>query len=238
MNTLHIILGFQVSQIRIADAVHPVNGPSVMLLTTEAPVEATTPGVAVHSFSPAQVLPVYRDMQHLLGPALSHCALSSVHEIPAGIRLLNAAEQLATADINAMLHFVLSYCLAVDAEYSAALLHKLVRGDSDLFDFMNRNRLQPWSVARYAEELGLSLRKFNQLFYEKYGVSPKHWLLEQRLNHARELLVSTTSKIIDIALESGFCSHAHFSDSFRKHFQMSPSEIRRDSGFIPAPTLP
>ncbi|PHV11503.1 AraC family transcriptional regulator [Chitinimonas sp. BJB300] len=206
-----------------------------MLLTTEATVDAIAPGAAQYSFSPAQVLPVYRDMQHLLGPALPHCALSSVHEIPAGPRMLNAAEQLAAADNNAMLRFVLTYCLAVEGEYCAALLHKLVRGDSDLFDFMNRHRLEPWPVARYAEELGLSLRKFNQLFYEKYGVSPKHWLLEQRLNHARELLMSTTSKVIDIALESGFCSHAHFSDSFRKHFQVSPSEIRRDSGFIASP---
>ncbi|UCQ48545.1 helix-turn-helix domain-containing protein [Edwardsiella ictaluri] len=84
-------------------------------------------------------------------------------------------------------------------------------------------------MARYADLFGLSQRKFNQLFNEKFGMAPKRWLLRQRLGHARQLLETTSKKVIDVALESGFCNAAHFSDCFRRHFSQSPSEVRRAS---------
>ncbi|MEO4026950.1 helix-turn-helix transcriptional regulator [Chromobacterium vaccinii] len=232
MTCLHIILTTEDDMVRVAGQSYPVLGPSLLLMAGTGTPELSATG-RVYPVSAMELQLVYRDMQQLLPSGGRGTMLDIPRNIPAEDGVLRAAGQLAEADRCAMLRFVLSYCLAVDGEYCAALLRYLVAADLDLFDFIHRHRLQPWPVARYADALGLPLRKFNQLFKEKYGVSAKHWLLAQRLEYARGLLETTTKKVIDVALESGFGNPAHFSDSFRRHFRMSPSDVRRE-----APTVP
>lgn len=55
--------------------------------------------------------------------------------------------------------------------------------------------MQPWSVATFAANLGVEVRKLNCLFYKNYGVSAKQWLLEQRLIYARQQLITTDKKL-------------------------------------------
>ncbi|MFM0515567.1 helix-turn-helix domain-containing protein, partial [Paraburkholderia sp. RL17-373-BIF-A] len=80
-------------------------------------------------------------------------------------------------------------------------------------------------------------RKFNELFKEKFGVSVKHWLLAQRLEHAKLLLETSPKKVIDIAFESGFANAAHFSDRFRRHYGICPRKVRQNTRLLMKPVL-
>ncbi|MBM2883582.1 helix-turn-helix domain-containing protein [Chromobacterium amazonense] len=228
MFSLHIILAPQAGALRLDGNDTAAERPGLWLMAGGGELELPA-SARCYSFPASCLQPVYREMQPLLADHGGCAAPNTPYAVPADEGLLHAVAQLADVDDETMLRFVLAYCLAIDGDRCAALLRYLVAADIDLFDFIHRHRLEPWPIARYADALGLPPRKFNQLFKEKFGMSAKHWLLAQRLEHARGLLETTTKKVIDVALESGFCNAAHFSDSFRRHFQMSPSDVRRES---------
>ena len=57
---------------------------------------------------------------------------------------------------------------------------------------------------------------------------PLHqYIIEVRLMHATELLENTNLSLGEVATKCGFCDGAYFSQCFKKHFGMSPSEYRR-----------
>lgn len=234
MSSLYIILVSQPGTLRAGGQTMAVEAPGLWLMAGSTPPQPPQGG-RVYSTPATSLQPVYRDLQHLLTDGNGRVELDQPYPVSAEEGVLQAVAQLADIDHGAMLRFALAYCLAVGGARCAALLRHLVAADLDLFDFIHRHRLEPWPVARYADALGLPQRKFNQLFKEKYGMSAKHWLQAQRLEHARGLLQTTSKKVIDVALESGFCNAAHFSDSFRRHFQLSPRDVRREA--LPAPSL-
>ncbi|MBJ7262945.1 MAG: helix-turn-helix transcriptional regulator [Burkholderiaceae bacterium] len=227
MSTLHIILVPYGGQLWAAGRGHAVDVPSLMLMAGSAPSKMPTASTQ-YSFVTAQLQAVYRELQHLMIEGEHSVRLEGPLALPASADVLHAVDQLAHADAEAMLRFVLAFGLAQDGCRCTTLLHHLVAVDRDLFEFVHRHRLESWPVSRYADMLGLPQRKFNDLFKEKYGVLPKRWLLSQRLDHARSLLETSTKKVIDVALESGFGNAAHFSDCFRRHYRMSPTEVRHE----------
>lgn len=202
--------------------------PGVLLVAgSEAPKSSV--GEHVFSYSTPHLQAVYRKIHHLFCTQSQQTFDAGPVSVSVEPGLLNSMMLLGNADNGIMLHLVLAYCLTVDKGRCSALLRSLIASDTDFFEFVHRHRLEPWPVNRYAETVGLSLRKFNELFKDKFGMSAKLWLHHQRLEHARQLLESTPKKVIDVAIESGFCNPAHFSFSFRRHFRMSPSEARRES---------
>lgn len=228
MLQLHIIIAHQSQQVHLAEQSYAVTAPALVLWIGKDALR-THPGERQYSFAPIRLRPVYRELEPLSTAGGPHVAFDSPHMVPATPELLHAAEQLAASDPDAMLRFVCAYCLAVDGAYSSALLRQLVAADQAVFEVIDHHLLKPWPASRYADSLGLPLRKLNYMFQERYGMSAKHWLLTQRLEHAHRMLLGTSKKIIDIALESGFCSPAHFSDRFRRHFRISPTELRRET---------
>ena len=57
-----------------------------------------------------------------------------------------------------------------------------------------------------------------------------NYIQQLRLEYAALLLTEHTDRnIAQIATDSGFSSSAYFSNCFRQHFGMSPSDYRRES---------
>jgi len=73
---------------------------------------------------------------------------------------------------------------------------------------------------------GCSTRHFNRLFREHFGEPPRARQTELRLLKARQLLATTDSKVIQVALDSGYRSLSLFNSLFKRRFGMSPSEYR------------
>ena len=83
------------------------------------------------------------------------------------------------------------------------------------------------SLQALANESGYSRVHFVRMFRAATGYSPHNYLLNLKLERARELLKNPSLSLIDIALDCGFSSHSHMSRLFHKIVGVTPSAYRR-----------
>ncbi len=65
-----------------------------------------------------------------------------------------------------------------------------------------------------------------RLFRQVTGMKLHQYRLRFRLRAALTEVVDSGSPLTDIALQTGFSSHSHFTESFRNEFGMTPSNVR------------
>jgi len=84
------------------------------------------------------------------------------------------------------------------------------------------------SLTAIARNNGISVRYLHHLF-RLVDMSVSEWLRLRRLQRCYDLLVApqhTHQSITEIAYSMGFSSSSHFSNLFRTHFSMRPSDVR------------
>ncbi|MEO0868169.1 MAG: AraC family transcriptional regulator [Cyanobacteria bacterium J06642_11] len=84
----------------------------------------------------------------------------------------------------------------------------------------------PWRSNEVAEHFSISEATMRR-WLAKSGQGFSKILQNTRLEHGLSLLQSTDIAIAEIALDCGFKSPSHFSDSFKKRFGIKPSQIRK-----------
>ncbi len=89
---------------------------------------------------------------------------------------------------------------------------------------------QEVSLQEMAGAAGLSPSYFNQMFRRSTGQAAHQFVLNARVEHARDLLKSPSLRIIDVAISCGFQTSQHFSRVFRSVCAMTPTEYRRTLG--------
>ncbi|WP_444941489.1 helix-turn-helix transcriptional regulator [Microbulbifer sp. ZKSA004] len=94
--------------------------------------------------------------------------------------------------------------------------------------YMEENATKCWTVAMYAENIGMCLTLFRRKFRLVFnGISPKLWLIEQRLRHADFKLRTTNMRLVDIAEESGFSSQSYFTQTYKAKYGFTPTEAKQ-----------
>lgn len=83
-------------------------------------------------------------------------------------------------------------------------------------------------LAEVAEMAGLSPRSFQRKLSHA-GFSYSDLVDAARLENASKLLRDTDSRIIEIALSSGYTDHAHFTRAFRRMAGVTPRQFREQS---------
>jgi transcriptional regulator GlxA family with amidase domain len=84
----------------------------------------------------------------------------------------------------------------------------------------------PLDVAALARHAHMSERTFARRFKEETGVTPKRWLLAQRVAHARGLLETTALGVEEVAAQAGFGSAASLRVHFRRATSTRPTAYR------------
>lgn len=79
------------------------------------------------------------------------------------------------------------------------------------------------------EITGCTARHLSRLFHEIVGMSFREKQAEIRLGRARELLATSESKVVDVALESGYQSLSLFNLMFKRRFGISPGKWREQA---------
>jgi transcriptional regulator GlxA family with amidase domain len=87
------------------------------------------------------------------------------------------------------------------------------------------------SIAELAQRSHLSPRQYLRRFRTATGTSPYHWLVEQRLTAARELLEATDASVEDIARRCGFGDATALRSHFRRRLATTPTQYRRTFGW-------
>lgn len=85
---------------------------------------------------------------------------------------------------------------------------------------------QDLTIESLAREYGTSTSWFIKEFSKYTGVTPKKYINEVRLNHAKELLSSTNYNISKISAVCGFENPLYFSRSFQKNYHIAPTKYR------------
>ena len=83
-----------------------------------------------------------------------------------------------------------------------------------------------------AEKCGISEVYFRKLFREQFGTSPRQYILELRLQKARQLLAESRLPVQNIAELCGFTNPYHFSRAFRQATNRTPTEYRKDNSCL------
>ncbi len=83
--------------------------------------------------------------------------------------------------------------------------------------------------AELARTLHLNPDYFRRLFTASYGVSPRHWIVHQRLEAARVLLLESLLSVTEIAEQTGYADVFQFSRAFKRTFGASPLAYRRNA---------
>lgn len=96
-----------------------------------------------------------------------------------------------------------------------------------ILDYMNAHYTEDITVIQLAEKFGKSEKNFIRYFHFNTGISPKKYLIEQRMKHAIELLSHTELSVTDIAQAVGYSDPYCFSKAFRKYYGESPSSCRK-----------
>jgi AraC family transcriptional regulator, transcriptional activator FtrA len=85
---------------------------------------------------------------------------------------------------------------------------------------------EPMSIDSMAELAAMSPRTFMRRFQETTGKTPVEWLIDARVERARELLEHSDLSIEQIAARSGFGTAATLRHHFRRKLQVSPISYR------------
>lgn len=97
--------------------------------------------------------------------------------------------------------------------------------------FMQRNLHRPLTRDDMAEAVHLSAPHVARVFRQSTGISLGSRLTELRMEMASRLLLESTIPITQIALEVGFRSFSHFTQTFRRKHGASPSDFRKTGGY-------
>lgn len=94
-----------------------------------------------------------------------------------------------------------------------------------LKQFMEQNFSKPLSIEDYAYLTGRSLSSFRRDFIEQFGISPKQWLIEKRLEMAHALLTKNHTTVSQVALEAGYENISHFIKAFHGRYGTPPKQF-------------
>ncbi|MCO8121657.1 AraC family transcriptional regulator [Stieleria sp. TO1_6] len=97
---------------------------------------------------------------------------------------------------------------------------------ASVIEYLHQHYRQDIATGKLAEMAGLSISHFERRFRLAFGASPRQYLIRVRIENAASMLRETDRSVTEIAQCCGFYDHAHFSRSFRRLMNRSPSAYR------------
>ncbi|MBO1358919.1 AraC family transcriptional regulator [Acetobacter sacchari] len=150
-------------------------------------------------------------------------------------RLLGLLDEEATSDrpgrslvLDRLLEVVLVESLRHRADQLEGMRPGLLAGLADLrisraLRALHKEPSRDWTVARLAEEAGMSRAGFAARFAEIVGVSPIGYLSAWRMTLAKAVLMSGRRPMIEVAKLAGYGSVSAFSTAFSRITGLSPT---------------
>ncbi|MHC1750127.1 MAG: helix-turn-helix domain-containing protein [Cellulosilyticaceae bacterium] len=94
------------------------------------------------------------------------------------------------------------------------------------------NVLKQYSTSRVplesvCKELNVGYEVFRKVFKEKIGISPNRYIVQQRINLAKTMLLDSQCAIKEIAIQLGYSDSFAFSKQFKDFTGVSPREFRK-----------
>lgn len=94
-------------------------------------------------------------------------------------------------------------------------------------EYMNLHFTEKDCIAGAAAVCGVTPRRFNDLFQNRFRCTPNQYLLQRKLETARQLLPEAELSLSQVAELSGFSDVYYFSKVFKQYTGITPGAARR-----------
>lgn len=91
-------------------------------------------------------------------------------------------------------------------------------------DIIIEKMAEPPSLQELADTVGISLKKLKEGFKEIYGDTVFGFLLDYKLEYARQLLDGGSYNVNEVGLKIGYSTSSHFIAAFKKKFGTTPKK--------------
>jgi AraC family transcriptional regulator len=97
-----------------------------------------------------------------------------------------------------------------------------------VLDYIRSHLSEDVAIADLAQVAGMSYYYFMRLFKKSMHVTARQYIIQQRIDRAKELLRSPELDIAEISLQCGFANQSHFTNVFRQATEITPKAYRQD----------
>ncbi len=180
----------------------------------------------MHQSATAQVL--LHDRLRVDDPLLTRLVDALVGEVglqgPGGAMLAEAlALQLS---VHLLRHHALVDSGGKPARASALATERAKR----VREYIDEHLHEALSIEQLAGVAGLGAWTFCRHFRSSFGVAPHAFVMQQRVERARRLLVHGDTAIKQVAAACGFADQAHLTRLLRAQLGTTPAQLRRQAG--------
>ena len=160
-----------------------------------------------------------------LDPLIYGMGLTFKQELESGRGDLIYLESLSQA---LAMHLLKKYCTRQPKlqEYADGLPPYLLKQARDYIQAHLNHKLKLEDIANM---LGMSQYYFSHLFSRSMGIAPYQYVIQQRVEKAKQLLKQRNLSIADIALECGFSHQSHLAKYFKQLTGVTPHKYRQRS---------
>jgi AraC family transcriptional regulator len=96
-----------------------------------------------------------------------------------------------------------------------------------VLEFIHANLDKNVSLSSLADAANMNMYYFAALFRNSMGVSPHQYVLDRRVERAKQLLRDHKLSVLDVSLQVGFDHPNNFARAFRRLAGVSPTQFRR-----------
>ena len=100
--------------------------------------------------------------------------------------------------------------------------YKLKQAIAYINDRLSKNL----SLAEIAQEVDMSQHYFCRLFKQSTGISPYQYVLGQRVERAKQLLLQNKLSIAEVAQEVGFSEQSQLTRHLKRATGLTPKQLR------------
>ena len=97
---------------------------------------------------------------------------------------------------------------------------------NSIINYINSNITQPITIDSLAERFEYNQKYIFNLFKSHLNISPLQYIIQQKMNTAKNLLLSTDNTVEAIALSLSYDNPQYFMRLFKKTFGYTPSQYR------------
>lgn len=98
---------------------------------------------------------------------------------------------------------------------------------NSIINFINSNILLPISIKEISEKFNYNEKYIFNLFKKHLNISPLQYIIQQKMDKAKYMLLSTNNTIEAIAISLSYDNPQYFMRLFKKTLGYTPSEFRK-----------
>lgn len=134
-----------------------------------------------------------------------------------------------TVRINTLFFDILYRCLRVCEESGVRSdlqnINWIVR---ETYEYIRQHYSSDCSLNALAEAVNISPNHLQAVFTKNVGITPSKYVTAMRVEKSKKLLMSGEKSLLEIALETGFCSQSHFTKVFKEQTGKTPSLYQKE----------